>query len=154
MSLGKPVVQIANRLFEYSNLFVEIRCDVGLPIPGLSLIEQDIHGLFRPIIVLNPTLIPEDENVIAHIISHEWGHHVLRHIERFPSRESSESIQIRQQKENEADCYAAKFVKQFRYDLDSIIAFFEEHPIDIENRITILRGAPAAPPVEDNSRSL
>ena len=154
MSLGKPVVHIANKLFEYSNYFVDIRCDVYLPMPGLSLIEQDIHGLFKPIIVINPRLIPEDENVIAHIISHEWGHHVLRHIERFPSQESCESLQTRQQKENEADIYAAKFVKQFHYDIEPIIAFFEEHPIDIENRMKILRETLAAPSVEDNSRSL
>ncbi len=141
MSLGKLVVNIANQLFEYSNHFIEIRCDTSLPSPAFSLIEQDIHAHIKPIIVINPNFIPEDDNIIAHILGHEWGHHVLSHINKkhtLLQNSLKETSQQRQQKENEADAYAARFVKKFNYNLDTIIAFFREHPIDLENRIKIL----------------
>lgn len=138
MSLGGTIVKIANQLFEMSNTFVELRCDIGMPMPGLSLIEPDIHGLYRPIIVLNPTIIPDDTNVIAHILGHEWGHHVLRHIEPWTPDMAPEGSNRRQEKENEADTYAARFIKTYNYDIDAIISFLREHPIDLENRIQIL----------------
>lgn len=138
MSIGGTIVKVANQLFEMSNTFVEIRCDIGMPIPGFSLIEPDIHGLYRPIIVLNPTIIPDDTNVIAHILGHEWGHHVLRHIEPWTSNMAPESSNRRQEKENEADTYAAKFIKTYNYDIDAIIGFLREHPIDLDNRMQIL----------------
>ena len=138
MSLGGAIVKAANQLFELSNTFIELRCDIRMPIPGFSLIEPDIYGLYRPIIVLNPTIIPDDPNVIAHILGHEWGHHVHRHIEPRTHGMPPEGLKRRQEKENEADMYAAKFIKTYAYDTDAIISFLREHPIDLENRMQIL----------------
>ena len=155
MSLGGTIVKIANQLFEMSNRFVELRCDIGMPMPGFSFIEPDIHGLYRPIIVLNPTIIPDDSNVIAHILGHEWGHHVLRHIEPRDPNIHPEGINRRQEKENEADTYAARFIKTYNYDTDAIISFMREHPIDLENRMQILLSADHTTrfPVLDSSLS-
>ena len=83
MTGSRSIVEIANELFEYSNMFVEIRCDRAMPIPGFSLIEEDIHGLLKPVTVLNPELLREDPSVIAHVMAHEWGHHVMGHIDIF-----------------------------------------------------------------------
>jgi len=149
MSLGKTIVKVANQLFELSNTFVELRCDIGMPVPGFSLIEPDIHGLFRPVIVLNPTIIPDDPSVIAHILGHEWGHHVLRHIEPRGPAAVIEDNNRRQEKENEADAYAAKFIKTYNYDIDAVMSFFREHPIDLDNRMQILLNTPA----DRNTRS-
>tara|TARA_Y100000741_G_scaffold221663_1_gene168982 strand:+ start:41 stop:517 length:477 start_codon:yes stop_codon:yes gene_type:complete len=149
MSLGGAIVKVANQLFEMSNTFVELRCDIAMPMPGFSLIEPDIHGLYRPVIVLNPTIIPDDSNVIAHILGHEWGHHVLRHIEPRGPDTPPEGSNRRQEKENEADAYAARFIKTYDYDTDAIISFLREHPIDFENRMQILLNTPA----DQNTRS-
>ena len=147
MTGGGPIVKIANELFEYSNMFVEIRCDRAMPIPGFSLIEEDIHGLLKPVTVLNPELLQEDPSVIAHVMAHEWGHHVLQHISKTPACLGSdpalgstavERMGSRQAKENEADTYAARFIKSHKYDSDAIMAFMREHPFDLENRLQIL----------------
>jgi len=145
MSLGGTIVKVANQLFEMSNTFVELRCDIAMPMPGFSLIEPDIHGLYRPVIVLNPTIIPDDPSVIAHVLGHEWGHHVLRHIEPRGPDIPPENSERRQEKENEADAYAARFIKTYRYDTDAIISFMREHPIDLENRMQILLSADPNP---------
>ena len=139
MSHSKYIVDIANKLFEYSNVYVEIRSDPMMPIPGFSLIEQDIHGLFRPVAILNPKILTEDPSVIAHIMSHEWGHHVMRHISKIPPLPNAEKPHDRQMKEDEADTYAARFIKSHNYDTDAIEAFMREHPFDLENRLRILR---------------
>tara|TARA_X000000950_G_C13467748_1_gene478538 strand:- start:118 stop:594 length:477 start_codon:yes stop_codon:yes gene_type:complete len=143
MSLGETIVKVANQLFELSNTFVELRCDIGMPMLGYSFIEPDIHGLYRPVIVLNPRIIPDDCNVIAHILGHEWGHHVLRHIEPRTPNMAPEGSNRRQEKENEADAYAARFIKTYNYDIDAIISFLREHPFDLENRMQILLNTPA-----------
>ena len=134
------IVDILNKLFEYSNCYIEVRNDVNLPMPGFSYIEKDIHGRILPVIILNLLLIPNDSNVLAHIISHEWGHHILRHIEytSTPNVMKQENFAIKQQKENEADKYAANFIKKYSYNKEPIIAFFREHPYQLENRIAIL----------------
>jgi hypothetical protein len=116
-------------------MYINIRVDLAMPIPGFSFVEQDIHGRFCPVIILNPTLIPDDPNVIAHIMGHEWGHHALRHIERVSDIEGQDR---RQTKENEADAYAAKFIKTYDYDVEVVSKFLKEHSLDIENRIQIL----------------
>ena len=153
MSHSRDIVEVANKLFEYSNFFVEIRCDPNMPMPGFSLIEEDIHGLFKPITVINPRVLPDNPSIIAHVMSHEWGHHVLRHIKKAPSIHDIEPIHIVKEKEDEADAYAARFVKSNNYDIDSIIAFMREHPIDLENRIQILRETPCDVEARSNSHN-
>tara|TARA_Y100000768_G_scaffold346843_1_gene294687 strand:- start:2566 stop:2997 length:432 start_codon:yes stop_codon:yes gene_type:complete len=134
--------KILNQLFEFSNHFIVVKNDINLPMPGFSMIEEDIHYRLVPTTIINTRLIPQDDSVMAHILAHEWGHHVLEHIEHYPpSSENMPDNTTRQLKENEADAYAAEFIKKYNYDKDSIIQFFREHPHDLENRISILNSA-------------
>ncbi len=142
MTYTSSFIKIANKLFEDSGKYIEVRNDPNLQIPGFSIIEKDIHGRMIPTILINMELIPEDENIFAHILSHEWGHHVMGHIDIFsPEKQLLETRVTRQNKENEADLFAAQFIKKYSYDTDNIIAFFREHPHDLDNRIQILLSA-------------
>ena len=149
MNIGELIVRIANKLYEYSNQYIEIRCDNHLRTPGFSLIEKDIHGRLIPIIVVNPDILPCDENIVAHVISHEWGHHVCKHLlnRSKPMSESMyfESPETKWKKENEADAYAARFVSEHNYNIEAIADFFRSNPIDLDNRMRILKGTTDAP---------
>lgn len=131
--------QILNQLYEYSNNCINVREDINLQIPAFSTIEKDIYGKYTPIILVNTKLIPNNINIIAHILSHEWGHHVLRHMTIEPPNFNTEEFDAIQEKENEADLYAANFIKEYSYDVDNIKEFMKEHPGDLENRLNILQ---------------
>ena len=135
------IINIMNQLFSYSNHYIEVRNDINLNIPAFSVIEKNIYGRYVPYILINPSLIPDDINIIAHIMSHEWGHHLLNHlvpidiIENMPIPNKDD----RQEKENEADAYAAKFIDNKNFDKDIIIKFFKQYSLfDYENRKKIL----------------
>ena len=131
------IVNIVNKLFEYSNQYIDIRIDINLPMPGFSTIEKNIYGRFVPIILLNPKVLQEDTNVQAHILGHEWGHHVCKHIGLVPPL-IKETEEQKQRKEDEADLYAAKFIKEYMYDKKPILEFLKSNPIDYDNRSLIL----------------
>lgn len=132
--------QILNQLYEYSNNCINVREDRNLQIPAFSTIEKDIYGRYIPVVLVNTKLIPNNINIIAHILSHEWGHHVLRHMDMEQSAVfKQEDINDIQEKENEADLYAANFIKEYSYDIDHIKSFMKEHPGDLENRLHILQ---------------
>jgi len=141
MSLGPLVVRISNELFEHSNLFAEIRCDAGLPMAGMAFVEVDIHGRARPVVVLNPMLVPQSADVAAHILGHEWGHHAMRHIEKEPPPHG-EAQEVRDRKEDEADAYAADFMQRYGYDLGAAEAYLRRHSgPELERRLRVLREA-------------
>ena len=135
------LVNILNKLYEYSNHYIEVRQDKNLPMPGFSTVEKNIHGQYVPLILINLDLIPNNESVMAHIISHEWGHHVSGHISIVPNEKEMRDDNLRQQKEVEADKYAAEFIKEYFYNLGDIEKFIRQHPIDLENRLSILYSA-------------
>ena len=140
MITNDTITTILNQLYKYSNTFLNIRNDITLPVPGFSTIEKDLYGRLIPTIIINLSLIPNDENVLAHILSHEWGHHVSKHL--LPIKDDTREYigydHNRQQKENEADLFAAKFITHYKYNKSAIIDFFKSHPVDIQNRINIL----------------
>ena len=150
MKNSDSITNILNQLYSYSNTYLAVRNDISLPIPGFSTIERDIHGRLVPTIIMNLTLIPNDDNILAHVLSHEWGHHVSKHLLTHPQHQHQHQHQPQhqpqhigfvndlQQKENEADLFAAKFITHFKYNKSPIIDFFKKHPIDIQNRINIL----------------
>lgn len=130
---------ILNQLFEYSYHYIEVRNDPNLNMPGFSFIEKDINERFKPIILINLDLIPKQIDILAHVIAHEWGHHVLRHISLVPPHSSQmPSSEERQEKENEADTYAALFIKEFFYNKKPIEKFILDCNFDCDNRINIL----------------
>ena len=55
-----------------------------------------------------------------------------------PTNYKTEDINEIQEKENEADLYAANFIKEYSYDVDNIKSFMREHPGDLDNRLEIL----------------
>ena len=157
MKNSDSITNILNQLYSYSNTYLAVRNDISLPIPGFSTIERDIHGRLVPTVIMNLTLIPNDDNILAHVLSHEWGHHVSKHLLTHPHQHQHQSqhqhqhqhqhqpqpqhigfVNDLQQKENEADLFAAKFITHFKYNKSPIIDFFKKHPIDIQNRINIL----------------
>ena len=82
----------------------------NLQIPAFSR-KRFIRKIY-PVVLINSKLIPNNINIIAHILSHEWGHHVLRHMElEPPTNYKTEDINDIQEKENEADLYAATLLK-------------------------------------------
>ena len=133
------LVNILNKLFEYSNHYIQVRNERTLQMPGFSMIEKDIHGQYIPVILINLDLIPNNESVLAHVLSHEWGHQVLKHIELVPPHISQmPNQQQRQEKENEADKFAASFIKEYGYSKNDIEHFMRQNPHDLENRLNIL----------------
>ena len=68
------------------------------------------------------------------------GHHILEHIKRDPPKIMPDRNEV-QSKENEADTYAAHFIKEYSYDTEDISNFMREHPADLENRLHILYSA-------------
>ena len=87
--------------------------DHNLEITGLSY--RDEIGL--PIIRINLTKISECENVIAHVLSHEYGLHVYGHINSDPSKKTHKEMEFI---EDQADSYASYFIKYHNYDVDKI----------------------------------
>ena len=130
---------ILNQLYDYSNLMLEIQED-PLPYPS-TILETTMFGVKKPLVVLNPSLVPRDPNVAAHILAHEYGHHFMEHVR-------TESINLSQRErdrcEVEADMFAARFISEYEYDKSAIIRFIEAHdPAGSEQRKRILvTGAP------------
>ncbi len=115
---------VIDNLVKHSGILYEIIYDNNLHIPGLSFIEKDLRGNDRFKIVINLKMI-ENENidVIAHILSHEWGHHMLKHTLKNPILlNENEKINI----ELEADTYAINFIKKYNYNQENIKEFLKK----------------------------
>lgn len=146
MTTRELIVTIANELFEYSNMALVLRCDRSLPMPGFSFIEIDHGGLMKPVVVVNPDILPPSPEIIAHVLGHEWGHHYYKHTRSTIQnniQSQTSNPEERRIKELEADTYAAGFVKYRGYDISIIEEFMQKHPMYLEARLKILRETPA-----------
>ena len=74
------LTNILNKLYEYSNIYIDIIVDNKLKIPSFSYIEADKFGRIKPLIKLNPYLFPRNENILAYILAQEWGQHYLKYV--------------------------------------------------------------------------
>ena len=101
------VIKINNLLNIYSNKYINIVFDNTLNIPALSFIKDTY-----PFIVINVDLFPLSESVIAHILAHEYGHHVLHHVDTPSNLLTQSEIDIC---EDQADIYASKFIYQYGF---------------------------------------
>ena len=109
---------VIDKLFEHSGNLFEIIYDDNLLMPGMSFVSKDFRGINRYKIIINYNLIKDETiSVIAHILSHEWGHHILKHTIVDPSLLSNNEIL---EKEIEADTYAYNFIKKYNYNIDDI----------------------------------
>ena len=132
---------IIDKLVNYSGCLFEIIYDNKLPMPGMSFIEKDLRGINRYKVVINYDLVKnETPSVIAHILSHEWGHHILKHTLVNPSLLSTNRIS---ETEIEADTYAYNFIIQNNYSIEDIQNYikknFEYESRDFKNKLDFFK---------------
>lgn len=125
---------IVNELKKYSGLEIEISNNYHIPFPGLSSLQKINNKTIR-LIELNPKMIPEDKNIIAHIMAHEFGHHYLEHVLDDPNTLSKTEMDLR---EDEADTYASVFIDYKQYDKEPIKRFLLDINVNSVERIKIL----------------
>ena len=132
---------IIDKLVNHSGHLFEIIYDNKLPMPGMSFIEKDFRGMNRYKVIINYDLIKnEPSSVIAHILSHEWGHHILKHTLVNPSLLSANRIS---ETEIEADTYAYNFIIQNNYNIEDIQNYikknFEYESRDFKNKLDLFK---------------
>ena len=107
-----------------SNIYIDIITDDNLKVPGFSYIDEDLYGRRKPMIVLNPKLFPREKNILAHIVAHEWGHHIHKHTSVNPIELTDEE---KNKIELEADYYAFNFIKIYKYNITEIINYIKDN---------------------------
>lgn len=133
--------EIVDRLVDFTGKLFEIKIDNNLHIPAFSLIETDFRGTHRNTILINDKLIPmNNKSILAHILAHEYGHHIYEHIKINPEHLNPKKLE---HIENEADFHALMFIEKYNYDKDEIIKFIANTSVNKEiskSRIDILCG--------------
>ena len=133
--------EILDQLVEFTGKLFEIKIDENLQIPAFSLIENDFRGNPRNTILINDRLIPmNNKSILAHILAHEYGHHIYEHVKINPSYLNPQQLE---HIENEADFHALMFIEKYNYDKDEIIKFISNTSVNREiakTRIDILCG--------------
>ena len=137
--IGENIDIILEKLLEYSKYSnkIEILYNNTIYCPAISSVIPDDKLHIKRIIEINISMIPDDINIIAHILSHEWGHHVLDHVLDNPMELSKTELDTR---EDEADVYASAFIEFYQFKKEPIIDFIlKTNPYNIyKNRINIL----------------
>tara|TARA_B100001996_G_scaffold220965_1_gene169880 strand:+ start:115 stop:582 length:468 start_codon:yes stop_codon:yes gene_type:complete len=133
--------KILDQLVEFSGKLYEVKIDNKIQMPAFSLLEPDFRGNLRNKILVNDKLIPmSNMSILAHILAHEYGHHIYEHVKIYPGDLTSEQLA---HIENEADFYALTFIEKYNYDKDEIIRFISDTTLNREysrTRIDILCG--------------
>lgn len=133
--------EILDQLVEFTGKLFEIKIDENLQIPAMSLIETDFRGNPRNTILINDRLIPmNNKSILAHILSHEYGHHIYEHVKINPTHLNPQQLE---HIENEADFYALMFIEKHNYNKDEIIRFIADTSVNKDisrTRIDILCG--------------
>lgn len=133
--------EILDQLVEFTGKLFEIKIDSNLQIPAFSLIDIDFRGNPRNTILINDRLIPmNNKSILAHILAHEYGHHIYEHVKINPAFLNPQQLE---HIENEADFHALMFIEKYNYNKDEIIKFIADTSINKEisrSRIDILCG--------------
>ena len=124
--------KVIKELVEYSGKDFAIKYNYNLYCPAMSSLPP---WTGERMIEINPNLIPSNQNIIAHIMAHEWGHQILDHVLDDPQSISKDELLIR---EDEADVYASVFIDFYKYEKTDIIDFLLKTSPDYKNRIIIL----------------
>jgi Zn-dependent peptidase ImmA (M78 family) len=132
---------VIDNLIEHSGCLFEIIYDNNLQMPGMSIIIKDKRDVDRYKVIINYNLIKDETiSVIAHILSHEWGHHILKHTLVNPSLLSANRIS---EIEIEADTYAYNFIIQHNYNIEDIQNYikknFEYEARDFKNKFDLFK---------------
>ena len=106
------LTNILNKLYEYSNIYIDILVDNKLKSASYSYIEEDNFGRIKPLITLNPNLFPRNENILAYILAHEWGKHYLKLVFMDQSKLSKLDKERNDKNVNE---FANKFIKIYSF---------------------------------------
>ena len=133
--------EIIDQLVEFTGKLFEIKIDENLQIPAFSLIDTDFRGNPRNTILINDRLIPmNNKSILAHILSHEYGHHIYEHVKINPTHLNPQQLE---HIENEADFHALIFIEKYNYNKDEIIRFIKDTSVNKDisrTRIDILCG--------------
>ena len=112
---------ILEQLVEFSGKLFEIKENNSLQIPALSILETDFRGNLRNKIFVNFNLLPLTEpDILAHVLAHEYGHHIYNHVKINPLSLNQDQLD---QAEYEADLYALLFIEKYNYNKKKIINF-------------------------------
>ena len=133
--------EILEQLVEFTGKLFEVKIDSNLQIPAYSLIDTDFRGTPRNTILINDRLIPmNNKSILAHILSHEYGHHIYEHVKINPTHLNPQQLE---HIENEADFHALMFIEKYNYNKDEIIRFIADTSVNKDisrSRIDILCG--------------
>jgi hypothetical protein len=98
-----------------------------IPVPALQDIAMTSFDQFGPVISYNPVLVEQAGPALAAFFrAHEYGHVELNHIQReFFQANAYNRAWIRKDYEREADCYAARILREsFPEAIPAAIGFF------------------------------
>lgn len=124
-------IQYADNYFKTSKIYNELADFSKMKYPVIfNQTFQWGQAHYGGLIILDYSTINKDENILAFMFSHEWGHQALGHQPNLYNPNGSiwkiktHSTQF----EDEADYYAGQFIKKYNYDIDVIIGFLESLP--------------------------
>ncbi len=124
--INRKVFRVWERLVQYTGkrypVYPAQNYNLGQALPG-------------GIILLDLSIAGETESILAFWLAHEYAHQVLGHTNLMLQRNSNLLFALAGTKfEDEADIWAANFIKKYKYDVGFVLNFFCDLPNDPNDR--------------------